>query len=216
MSALPQTPDEAMEHYDRAMSIEVEDSDPSALTERASELALAIQKANGVFPAAHAMLGVVMAQLGNAQRARQELNLAIQQENCNTLARAFLILMDMDSLGVQKTVRTRSWLDLLFVGGEVAAVKVKIHNLSRAIDELVATYPQDISESSNIVYWINMSDLVLDVHDAMQDIKGLSGKDRLAQAVLNTPWDRIEIPQEHEQEVSDLKRRAEGRVALSQ
>lgn len=208
-------PSEAVEHLERAINIEVEEGDVSALQEQAAELALAIKKANGIYPHAHAVLGVVMSQLGDEKRARRELNLAIQQENCNTLARAVLILMDMDRLGVGPTVRTGSWFDLLVVGGEVAAATLKVGNLSSRISELARAYPIDISESSKVDYWINASELMLQVHDAIQDIRRLSRKDRLARAVLNAPWERIDISPEDQERVNDLKRRAEGRVLLS-
>jgi hypothetical protein len=206
-----------MEHFERASKMEVREGDQSALNEQASEYALAIKKANGFFPAAHAWLGVTLAMLGYVDKARQELNTAVQQENCNTLARAFLILMDIDKLGMPNVPRNTGSLlvDMVSLGGGLAIAQGKLSGLSGRIDELVRAYPEDISGSDKIEYWIAMSEIMLQVHDAIQSIKALSRKDRLARAVMTAPWEKITVPSEYEQKVNDLKRRAEGRVSLA-
>jgi hypothetical protein len=128
----PKPPPEAMEHFERAMAIEAREGDTSAWHEKASELALAIKKANGLYPTAHAMLGLALLMLGDENKARQELNLALQQNNNHVFARGMLILMDMDKLGIPNALRpTGSSLlfDLAGLGVGMVAAQGKVNAL---------------------------------------------------------------------------------------
>lgn len=215
-SMLPTSP-EAIEHFERARNIETKDGDKSALAEQAGELALAIKKANGVFPAAHVLLGLALFQMGDEQRGLQELNLAVQQDNCNVLARAFLLMVDVEKLGMPNVPRNTGSLlvDLAGLGIGMGVAQNKLSKLSNRIDQLVKAYFEDISGSTNVEFWIGRGELMLQAHDSVQGIKALPKKDRLATAVVNTPWDRLTIPTELVQKVNDLKRRAEGRALLA-
>jgi tetratricopeptide (TPR) repeat protein len=192
---LSKLPAEAIEHFERARNIETEDNS-SGLIERASEFALAIKKANGFFPDAHAWLGMTLAELGDTERAKREVQLAVQQDNSNSFARCLLILCEIDKLGMPNVpTNTGSFLvDLLSLGGGVAAAKRKIGVFSGQVDRLVNAYCEDIAGSDNVDYWIFCSEMMLQVHDVIQDIRGLPRKGRIAQAVLDAAWDKVILP----------------------
>lgn len=190
-NSMPQPSDEAEECFNQARKLDEElhgqESDAAVLREQAALYALAVQKANGFFPDAHANLGLALMKLGDIKRARQELIAAIQQDECHAFARGLLIVMDSGDLGVKATVRTGEWLDLLFVAGEAVAAQGRLASFSRQIDDLASAFEQDITRSNNVDYWIWLSDYMLTVHDAIQGVKKLLKKARLAEAVLNAP-----------------------------
>lgn len=211
-------PPEAWEHYNQAEKIKYKEGDSkSLLNEKAAEYALAIKKANGFFPAAHAQLGATFLMAGFEDRARQELNTAIQQENCNTAARFYLIMMDIDKLGMPKVPKnTGSFvIDMLSLGGGFAVAQGKVNSLSNKIDEFVRAFHDDVNDTDEIEYWLSRSEMMIMLHDEIQGIKLMPRKDRLVQAVINARWKKIVVPPEFEQKVNDVKRRAEGRALLA-
>jgi tetratricopeptide (TPR) repeat protein len=76
---------EAIEHFDRAAEMvraagEEDESADTLKFDVASELALAIHKANAPFPRAHTLLAMVLNELGDDKRAGHHANLALQQD----------------------------------------------------------------------------------------------------------------------------------------
>jgi hypothetical protein len=223
---IPEPPAEAQEHFDRARHMDVEDDDILALREQAAEYALAISKANGFYPSAHALLGFTLAQLGEESKSRQELNVALGQMNCHVFARIFLLFWDIESLGIPGFFQSRSGsdlLDLTMLGVGSIFAKSKLQGLSRKIDELIKAYPAYLSQytgdEEDVDTWVAIAELMLVLHDLIQDIKGLPRKGRIAKAVLDTPWHLLEhtiAQSEDKQElIADVMRRAEGRVLLA-
>jgi tetratricopeptide (TPR) repeat protein len=217
MSTIPRPPQEAIDHFNRATSIEAGPDDKSGLIEVAGELALAIKKANNLFPEAHAKLGMVYAMLDQEEKARQEFNIAVQQDRDHTFARGMLLMMDMDNLGIRGTrPQTGSFMaDMLILGGKAASAKSRLNKFSKQIDELIQTFIRDIGRDEDVDYWVYISGFMLNIHDDVQGINGLPQKDRIARAILGLQWDKVKIPSDYRQAVDDIKRRAEGRMLLA-
>lgn len=217
MTTLPRPPQEAIDHFNRAASIEAGPDDRSGLIEVAGELALAIKKANNLFPEAHAKLGMVYAMLDQEEKARQEFNITVQQDRDHTFARGMLLIMDMDNLGIRgASPQTGSFMaDMLIIGGKVASAKGRLNKFSKQIDELIQTFIRDTGRDEDVDYWVFISGFMLDFHDSVQEINGLSQKDRIAKAILSLRWDKIKIPPDYRQAVDDIRRKAEGRMLLA-
>ena len=215
--SIPHPPGEAMAHYNwaKGMMLGIEDDDPSRWREVADRLALAIEEAGGVFPAAHASLGFAMVMLGNTRKARREFSLAVQQEDNNVMARAMLILLDLESLGTSNLPLVGAWSDLLVVGIGAAANRGKLRGLRAQIHDLAEAFRGSISETDNVRDWMSASELMLQVQDAIQGVVDRSQATLLAQEVVDARWDTVEIPTDLEHDVSDIRRRAEARATVA-
>lgn len=215
--SIPQPPGEAMAHYNwaKGMMLGIEDNDPSRWREVADRLVLAIEKASGVFPAAHASLGFAMVMLGNTRKARREFSVAVQQEDNNVMARAMLILLDLESLGTPNLPLVGAWTDLLVVGIGAAASRRKLGGLRAQIDDLAEAFRASIGQSDNVRDWISASELMLQIHDAIQGVVDQSRVALLAQEVVDAQWDTVEIPTDLEPDVSDIRRRAKARATVA-
>lgn len=195
-----------------------DDQDTTAWNEKAGELALAIKKSKGFCPNAHVQLGWCLINTGFPDRAKQEFKTALSQDKYNIEAHAFLLLFAMDELGLprglpQNTGSLTVDLVSLFIGGGVA--QGKLMKFSKMIDALIEALPRDLSGSDKVGYWLRMSDIVFSVHDEIQSIKGLVGKDRLVRAVIGLPWKGLDLTPEEQKDVDEVIHKAERRLALA-
>jgi len=204
---------------DRADAIHAkDDQDTAALNEQAGEFALAIKKANGLCPCAHSRLGVCLMQLGFTDRAKQEFMRALALYKYDTIARSCLLGCAIDELGLPRGLPSNTGsvvADLTFLAVGGLAARAKLAKLSQMIDELVAAVPHDVSGTDNVDYWLGTSLIMLTVHDTIQSIKLLGGKDRIARAVLGLPWANLEPTPEKQSEIDEVIHKAERRIALT-
>lgn len=194
-----------------------DDEDTAAWNERAGELALAIKKSNGFCPNAHVQLGLCLYYTGFHDRSKQEFKMALTQDRYNVSAHAFLLLYAMDELGLPRGLPKNTGsltVDLVYLALGGAAAKTKLMKFSQMIDALIEAFPRDLSGSDNVGYWQRMSDLMFNVHDEIQSIKGLSGKNRLVRAVIDLPWKSLDPTPEEQKEIDEVIHKAERRLAL--
>jgi hypothetical protein len=217
LKSIPQPTGEAMAHYNwaKGMMLGIEDDDPARWREVADRLALAIQEAGGVFPAAHASLGFAMVMMDNTRNARREFSLAVQQDDNNVMARAMLILLELESLGTSNPPLVGGWSDLLVVGIGAATTRRKLAGLRAQINGLAKAFRDSVEQSDNVKDWIWASELMLQVYDAIRGIVDRSQAALLPQAVVDAPWDTVDIPTDLGQDVADIRRRAEDRIGLA-
>jgi hypothetical protein len=209
-----EVPPDAMVHFNwaRGAAIDLKDDDLSGWRKVADELSLAIEKAGGAFPKAHALLGMTMTMLGDKRKAKQAFNRAVQQDDCNVTARAGLIFLDLESLGTRRLPLMGEWTDLLVIGIGAAANRRKMALLRAQIAHLTEAFQKSMESETSIRECIAMADLVLEVHDAAERVATPRQRSDLAQGILDAPWDRLDTPPDLGQQVADIRHRARDRT----
>jgi len=202
-----------------AVSIKPEnDQDITAWNERAGELAVAIKKANGLCPWAHIQLSHCLRTMGFYDRAKQELKTALAQDQYSVGARYLMLFHAIDELGLPRNLPSDSGsfvvdITVLAFGG--LAASNKLAKFSQMIDELIAAVPHNLGRTDDVDSWLNVSEKMLKLHDTVQSIKALSGKDRFARAVLGLPWKNLAPTPEEQNEINEVIHKAERRLALA-
>ena len=105
MQKLPTPPSGAQEHFTRGLGIQAEDSDPLKIRAKPSAFSLTIKKANGLFPCAHAILGLTRTQLDDGSKTSRELYTVLQQMKRHAQARIFFLGSDGAKRAVHFAVR---------------------------------------------------------------------------------------------------------------
>jgi hypothetical protein len=206
----------ALEHAED-MRPEDGNDDPKNWLEFAGEMSLAIKKAGGYTPRGHALLGLAYIKLNDAKKAKVEFETSVAQDKYYSLARGMLILFAMDELGIPQGIPKNTGsgvVDFTSIVIGVSVARWKVIKLSNMIDEMVAAYPYDLRSSVKVGYWLGASDIMLTVHDTVQNIEALSNKDRIVRAILDAPWDKVEATEDEKQQIEDIKHRAERRLAM--
>jgi hypothetical protein len=222
---------EAIEHFNRAIDMwnNAEESrrDDTLRNDVASELALALKKANAPFPRAYALLAMYLNDLGDDQRAEWHADRALQQ-NPNEF-RAQLVRIDVALKGVK--IAKVSAGDVIALGGRpqdavgetlgrmtgAAIAKTRAGmsqaNFKRELERLVQIYRNVCLSNDDVDEYLMMSEALIGLGDFIKDVPMPGGRPNLYVEVVNAPTNNLQIT-EREQGVTDVRRKAEGRSLL--
>ncbi len=222
---------EAVEHFESAMEVlsgAGEDELTDALKlDVASELALAIHRANAPFPRAHALLAMLLNELGDDARAGRHASIALDQDQNEF--RAQLVKLDVDLKGVRfVSLRPRHFiaLDDTLEGVYFGSIAKSIRSLVVAghagitqtgfrseINRLISIFKNQCKAGVEVGEYLYMADVLIDLGDFARELPFSSGYLDLYAAVANTPVDEINLS-DREEEVSAVHRKAKGRSLL--
>lgn len=206
----------------------------------ASELALAIKKANAPFPRAHAYLAMILNDMGKEDEAEKHASIALQQ-NPNEF-RAQLIKIDLALKGVRIVnlrpghfvhLETESRGDLtdqvagnvlgtiigtagkslvtLFAAGSAAVTQGKF---SGEVERLIHIFRNRITTETSADEYLMMAETLISLGDMIKDVSPLGDIRRgLYAAITRSSVDRIS-QQGHEKEIENVRHKAEGRLLL--
>lgn len=222
---------EAIEHLDRAMEMlraaEEDELTDTLILDVASELTLAIHKANAPFPRAHASLAMLLNQLGDDQRAGYHANIALQQDPNEF--RAQLVRLDVELKGVRfVNLQAGDFVTLdgtweeAFAGSVIksfASITAASHaGITQAkfrseIDRLTSIFKNLCKTGIEVDEYLFMADTMIGLGDFARGLPFSSGYLDLYAAVVNTPVDELDLSG-REEDVAAVRRKAEGRSLL--
>lgn len=223
---------EALTHLDRAFEMwqagdEAHELSESQKLDIASELALAIHKANAPFPDAHALLAMLLNELGDDERADYHARLALRQDPNEF--RAQLVRLDVELKDVRFVNLSAG--DFVAAGGTLE--EAYFGSIGKSIGSLIAaghagiTQSRFNSEVSRLIQifgnlceagvdaneYLFMADTLIDLGDFARDLPFSGGHESLYAAVVNTPVDNIDRAG-REDDFAAIRSRAKGRLLL--
>lgn len=235
---------EAEEHFQRAIEkwngAKNDNADDILKLDVASELALAIKKANAPFPRAHAYLAMILNDMGNDADAERHANIALLQ-NPNEF-RAQLIKIDTALKGVkivklrpgdfvhvedygrgdmaEKVVgtalvslvgtATKSLASVLAAGSASATQ----NNFRREAEKLIAIFRNVCVSNTDAKEYLMMGETLVALGDMIKETPQLRDVRRMLYTeVISVSIENLES-QGHEKGIANTRTKAEGRLLL--
>ncbi len=216
---------DAIDHYQRARTLEKQNKGEMKITlikDILSELALAIKKADAPFPEAQAMGARFFFKIEDWRNAEYNANIALQQDHNQFYAQQVKIDLAWNSIveKVQKgtnSVNSSSGLILTLLISSVGMSRVNsaLTDMKNEVVKLVDIFRRICETGVESNEYLRMSVVLIEWGDIFQDIPSFpSGRPNLYAEVVNIPMEKINKMEGMDQQVSEIRRKAEGRSLI--
>jgi len=220
-----------MRHFNRANDMwnyaEESKRDDNLRRDICAELALAIDKAGAPFPRAHAWLANYFFELGDGKNAWEHANIALRQNPNEFRAQLARILV---AWGNVKTVDKFSARDIVWGGGLTnmiagtlgsftgflvvnANAEMTQMNFKNELLRLAQIFISVCQTNTDVDEFIMMANTLIAAGDLIKDIPMPGGRPNLYIEIVNAPLNHLD-KKGREQEIADVRRKAEGRSLL--
>lgn len=204
---------ESIEHFELAIevirkAIEEDRLDNNVKRDAASEIALAIKKANAPFPKAHAMLAMILYELGDSNGAQIHADIALHENPNNFRAQSVKCNIAFDKVTVSKVNS-----DLLGSLISITRGGMTQQSFINEIDRLVAIFQNICKTCDDVGLYLNCAETLIRLGDNLKSYPTINGLPNLYTAVARAATPNLQQTG-REQEIADVRRKAEGRSLL--
>lgn len=177
-------------------------------------MALAVKKAGGPYPRAYGKLGLALLLTGDQKGAEQNIKTALEQDTNEIISRIARVIIVLNGHRAMN-IASSSDISGMIIGplisfGFAADSHGKIRQQIRG---LVEAWRHLTKNENDVEEWLAVANFLIIIGDHIGEIQMIGGRPNLYIEVVNAPWDRLDKTN-HEKEISDIRRKAEGRALL--